>query len=270
MGSGGDGTLLAAVARLEAPFLAELAWAMARGRPRSLAEDVRRALRRLDRPLRVEGTEHVPPRSPFMLVANHYQAPGLWIGWVAAAITAVVAESRDPAARELHWLVTSEWRWFEVGGRWVPNPLTAVLFPRACRVWGLIPTPPRPADVAGRARSLRAILSYLSESRRAGHLPEPVALFPEGRATVALAEARPGSGAFLCRIVRRGVPLLPAGAFQEQDTLVIRFGPPFSLTDAPPGESADHAARRQVMSAIGRLLPPALWGAYAAAIAAAD
>jgi len=63
------------------------------------------------------------------------------------------------------------------------------------------------------------------------------------------------------------------GVWEEDDgTLVIRFGEPFSL-DLPAGlprAERDRAASDQVMTAIGRLLPPAYRGVYADVMACAD
>ncbi|MHB1415606.1 MAG: hypothetical protein ACYC1C_10160 [Chloroflexota bacterium] len=265
-----DPTFLGALGRLGLGFILFAIWALIRGRRRSLADDAQRALARLGRPLRVEGAEHVPAAAPFILVGNHFQAPGLWVGWVALAISDAVAGVREAGGRDLHWLATSEWRWFEVAGRWVPNPLTSLLFPRAYAVWGLVPTPANPADVPGRARALRQMIAYLGKPSAAAPRPsEPIALFPEGEATTGLQEARPGTGAFLERISSRGMALLPVGVYLEGETLVIRFGQPFALA-APADidrDSRDDWARERVMVNIGRLLPCRLWGFYAEAIA---
>ncbi|MGE5618783.1 MAG: hypothetical protein ACM3US_05945 [Sphingomonadaceae bacterium] len=231
------------------------------GRRRSIAEDSLRLVARMIPPPRFEGLRAVPPREPFLLVANHFQAPDLWVGWVAAAISAAVASVREPGSRDLHWLVLSQWRWFELGDIWVPNPLSALLFPRACAVWGLIPTPPRPSDLLGRATALRRVLEYLGYRQPPGAPRAAVGLFPEGRASTALVEAKPGSGAFLHRVSTAGIPLLPAGAYLDERTLVVRFGEPFSLEGAP-AENLDTWARTKVMVSIGRLLPRDLWGAY--------
>lgn len=252
-------------------LLLEILWAVLRGKRRSLAADAARVIALMDAPPRVEGQHLVPARGPFLLVANHFQVPGVWVGWVALAIANAVAGARAPGSHELHWMVLSEWRWFEAWGRWVPNPISSLLFARAGKVWGTIATPSRPSDTAGRARALRQVLTYLGHGRRGGPA-EPVALFPEGTATVGLGEAKPGTGAFLARVSRLGVPMLPVGVCQEDGALVVRFGPPF-FVDTPTADGAegpDSHVRRQVMLAIGRLLPARLWGTYAEAIAAAE
>lgn len=257
-------TILGGLCRLGPGFLFQGLWAFLRGGRRSLAEDARRVVALMEPPPRIDGLDRVPRSEPFVLVANHFQTPDLWIGWVAAAIAHAVALARDPDRWELHWLAISEWRWFEVAGHWIPNPITSVLFPRAAAVWGLVSLPARPSDVAGRARALRRVLAYLRRPTRHGNPnPEPVGIFPEGRATYALEEALPGSGAFLHRISSLGVPLLPLGAFLEGDVLTLRFGEPFQLEGGPAGgETLDDWARRRVMVAIGRLLPERLWGIY--------
>lgn len=279
----GDPLLLKAITVAGPRFAAQAAWSLASGRARSLADDSTRLVKRLSPPPKVYGTEHIPPEEPFMLVANHFQATGLWVGWVAVAITAAVASARVPQARELHWMILAEWRG-EFAGREMANPLTTAIFPRAAQNWGLIALPPREDDVAGRARALRQAIGYL-RGRGSGvriqgtgmakgevgrvkgeggtRCPgEPVAVFPEGMASVGLREAKPGSGAFIHRINSMGVPILPVGIFEEDRTLVVRFGDPFILPSPPAITNLDDWARSRMMAAIGRLLPREMWGEY--------
>lgn len=247
----------------------EVAWALLSARPRSFASDARLVSRLMEPPPRVQGLEHVPNRGPFLLVANHYQRGEWWIGWVVAAITNSVEGVRDPGAREIRWVVLSEWRWFELFGRWIPNPVSALLFPRAARVWGLVTMPARPSDVGGRARAIRQVLAHMGVGGPdLGAHMEPAGFFPEGQASVELREALPGTGVLMQRVSNRGVPLLPVGVYLDDRGLVVRFGAPFLLGDPPGGGrmELDSWARERVMVQIGRLLPPRLWGPYSGAI----
>jgi 1-acyl-sn-glycerol-3-phosphate acyltransferase len=266
----GDPLLVRAMVQVGPRLLAEIAWSVVSGGRRSVARDAQRVVALMDPPPKVSGLDHVPRREPFVLIANHFQAPGLWIGWVAATITASVAAVRDRNVSELHWVVTSEWLQLDPAERRVRDPITPLIFPRAARAWGLVSTPADPSEVAGRARALRKVLACLGRGHSTRSLDgDPVAIFPEGTATVGLCEARPGSGAFLHMVSSMGVPLLPVGVHEENGSLVVSFGEPFSL-EAFPGDKQrdlDGWARKRVMAAIGRLLPRDLWGVYAEAIA---
>ncbi|UCG88480.1 MAG: hypothetical protein JSW71_08040, partial [Gemmatimonadota bacterium] len=61
---------------------------------------------------------------------------------------------------------------------------------------------------------------------------------------------------------------LPVAVWEENNTLVIRFGEPFrlSLPEELTREERDRQACEQVMVAIGRHLPKEYWGAYEPAI----
>jgi 1-acyl-sn-glycerol-3-phosphate acyltransferase len=268
----GDRSLYRILALLGPASVFELARAVALGSPRSLVNDTRRILARLPLETRRYGVENIPREGSFVLVANHFQTPAIWVGLVGAVLSVVVADNRAMGRESIHWLALSEWRWFEVGNRWVPNPVSSLVFPRACRVWGMIPTPARPSDVVGRAAALRRLLAVLgTAAKRNGTASQGavVAVFPEGTASEALVEARPGVGAFLQRLSARGVPLLPAGVYWEEGALVVRFGAPFLLAQAPVREdlSLDDWARRKIMVSIGHQLPSRLWGVYAPDIA---
>lgn len=261
----GDAELLRALIRVGPRLLAEIAFSLLLGRRRSLAADAARVVHMISPPPRVEGHERIPATGPFLMAGNHFQATRLWVGWVVVAITHAIAQARRAGGGELHWIIAAEWG-KEVGGRWVRNPLTSFVFPRAAATWALVSMPLDPSNVRGRARALRQALGYLGRGSGKGHSPEPAGILPEGMATVALGEARPGSGAFMSRVSRLGIPILPVGTHEEEGRLVIRFGEPLFLGRPPANSSLDDWARLEVMTSIGRLLPPKLWGAYASRI----
>ena len=75
----------------------------------------------------------------------------------------------------------------------------------------------------------------------------------------------PGAGLFLLLLTHDKIPILPAGIFEDDNhALTVRFGAPFPLCvpRALPRDERDAAAARQVMVAIGKLLPERMWGAY--------
>lgn len=267
MGSG-DPLLLKGALVIGPRMVAEILWSIARVQRRSLAEDARRVIAKLRPQPKIHAAADVPSAGPFLLVSNHFQAQGLWIGWAAAGIAAAVAGARPNSPHELHWMIMAEWRRVILGVGFV-NPISATLFPRAARMWGLIPVPVDPTDVGGRATALSRTLGYLGKRREGdATLAEPVAMFPEGEASVALREARPGSGAFISRVSSMGVPIVPVGIYEQGDVLLIRFGGPISVVPSPESAVAvDDWARTEVMVSIGRLLPSNLWGFYAGEIA---
>ena len=242
-------------------YILRFVLAMLLGRKRDLGADVKATLRRLRPPPRVLGGENVPPDGPFVLVANHYERPGMKVWWGGMTITAAIYDRRA-RDRTLHWLMTSEWYNFRLGGL-VPIPVWFLrwLFRRIANVYSLVIVPRSPERVVGRAAAMRSILELVE--KRAG----PIGLFPEGTGREVLIEAMPGTGSFLHSLSRRGIPVLPAGVFEEEATLTVRFGPPFFVE--LPGvekEERDRLAREQVMAHIGRLLPRQMGGPYARAV----
>ncbi|MEW6402113.1 MAG: hypothetical protein AB1649_09950, partial [Chloroflexota bacterium] len=124
------------------------------------------------------------------------------------------------------------------------------------------PMPPRPQDVDARARSVRAVLSYVEQTEN------PVlCLAPEGADVPGGKISMPpaGAGRFMLLLSRAGLPITPAGGWQDEDgALCIHFGPPFHLS-APPGLQADEKdcyAAREVMTRLALLLPPQLRGDF--------
>jgi len=147
-------------------------------------------------------------------------------------------------------------------------------------VYGFVTTPPVYdgwAQPREGAISVRRFLALAQQARARG---EVLAIAPEGGGDAArpgcLVAPPPGAGRFLLLLARQSgassdtsLPFLPVGVAEHGGRLVATFGQPFSLLLPPalPKAQADAWASRQVMLAIGRLLPVELWGEYAGDIA---
>src|SRR5947209_8732914 len=58
---------------------------------RSMLVDCAYLVSRLEPAPVIEGADLVPASGPLVIAANHYQRPGLWIGWAGAVVTLAVA-----------------------------------------------------------------------------------------------------------------------------------------------------------------------------------
>jgi len=229
---------------------------IARGKPRSLAVDALLAITNMPAPPLIRDAGHVPETGNFVVVANHYERPGLWMAWPALVACHAV---RERAGRDVHWIAIEEWESFSIWGIRIPPNLIRAVFERAFHTYGILAMPSARAPAAARASSMRSAVHEV----RAGKI---VGLMPEGDvgATPELLEAREGVGTFLLLLATTGVPMLPVGLYEENSRLVAQFGPPFSLD--VPSEVAknerDRWVRDRVMCAVRDLLPRPLWGVY--------
>jgi 1-acyl-sn-glycerol-3-phosphate acyltransferase len=234
----------------------QAAYYISRGRPRSLAVDGMHAFRHVPAPPILRGADNVPEQGPFVLVANHYERPGLWMAWPAVYLSNVVWQR---TGSELHWMAIEEWESFSMGGVRVPPWMTRVVFQRAYGTYGIIAMPSANAPAAARAGAMRSAVQTIKAGGVIGLMPEAtVGPTPE------LLEAREGVGAFLLLLANAGARVLPVGLFEESARLVAQCGEPFALSvprDVPK-QDRDHWVRTRVMCAIRELLPGALWGAY--------
>jgi len=231
------------------------------GRPRSFARDSRVTLDGNPPPPCVQGLDHLPAEGPFILVMNHYERDGLPIHFCAMAVSLAVADRRSPSP-EIRWVITSEWYGRHIGPLPIPVWFIRWVFRRVSLLYGLIIMPRAAGHTVGRAAAIRR----LAQDVRAG---ESVALVPEALGKGTLIEAMPGSGLALLALSRGRLPILPVGLWEDDATLMVRFGKPFTLTlkaGATSREEQDRQARERVMVAIGRLLPERYWGFYAPAI----
>ena len=228
-------------------------------RRRSLLKDSQTVMAANPYRRQVRGLENVPSEGPFVLVTNHYARPGLQVYHCGMFITTVIAERR-PLSPDIRWIITSEWYGYRFGPIPVPVWLIRWVFRRVGKVYGPVIMPRRASLAVGRAAVLRRIARIAQR--------EPIGLMPEAGGSGILREALEGSGLFLQALSERGLPLVPAGVWEEDDTLIVRFGEPFALSVAKEGsrQERDRQARDQVMVAVGRLLPLTHWGRYREAI----
>lgn len=228
-----------------------------RGEPRSLAADARAMVARMQPLPRVTGVRNIPASASFVLVANHFEGPGLWIGWSAALLTHAVARARPSAdSAPLHWLVEADMDRARVAGWKKLVPGTAWAFGRVARVWGLVAIPRPESPPAHRVAAVRRLVQLASPPQGAG---APVGFFPEGEGAGldGLRRAPDAAGSLLALLGKRGVPTVPAAVWLEDGRLTARIGEPWLV------QQRGAAGATEAMVRIGRMLPPHLHGDYA-------
>lgn len=166
----------------------------------------------------VLGLENLPERPRFVLVANHYQRPGLWIAHAASVLTQAVRRRYGVIDPPVRWVVTANWPPVQIGNWRVASP-GDVLLGRVAKALCCYPVAFAGANPELTARTLRRLL------REARTLACPIGLFPEGVAGVAgkLSEPLPGVDRLLRQLAKGGWPVVPVG-IGEEGGFVMRFG----------------------------------------------
>jgi hypothetical protein len=227
------------------------------GRPRSLAQDASIVLHHMPVPPLVRGADRIPEDGAFVVAANHYERPGLWMAWPAIAVSHVI---QARTGQETHWIAIQEWEAFSLWGVNIPRRLIRAVFERAFATYGIIAMPPPDSPAASRAHAMRVAAGGAKRG-------EILGLMPEGTvgSTPALLPAREGAGMFLLLLAAGSTRILPIGLYEERERLVVDVGEPFALR-APKEvakDARDRWARERVMHAIRERLPEPLWGVYA-------
>jgi hypothetical protein len=194
---------------------------------------------------RASGWQHLPSSARFVLAANHYQRPGLWIMHAASVLTQAIRQHYGPGDPPIRWMVTANWPPLKLGPLRLRSP-GDILLPRVADALACYPVSFIGADPAYTARSLRRIL------RDAPQLNRPIGIFPEGVAGSAgrLVEAIPGVARLFAHLAKRGLPVQPVGISEGQGRLVVRFGPTISCAELIVAKDAASLA----MQRIGQLI----------------
>lgn len=183
------------------------------GRRRDFLVDCRAMEAKLGEHGRVEGAENIPQTGALLIVANHLQGPGLWIGWPVALATAAIERARGDFS---HWLVSIDYDRSKVGGAKRLIPLVEWSFARVAHAWSMIPVDPKHPGSA-----VRRILTHVREGEVCG-------LFPEGSVqglTDGLQPPQDAAMRLMDRAAAAGAILVPVGLAVSSGVLTCRFLP---------------------------------------------
>lgn len=231
----------------------------------SLSRDSALMLRGAFPPPQTHHTENIPIDSPFFLVFNHYDRPGLAAWWCLAPLAVTINAHRTHEPREVHFMMAREWHFASGIDHWIKQPLTRWFFGQFAKTYDCIGLPPALDLPEYRGQGTSAIRHALALMH--ADPPEIVGVSPEGNTGENLGLCQPphGAGSMLMLLTHDTIPFLPVGIFEDTDKAInINFGAPFqiSVSNQLPKTQRDCQAARQVMIEIGKLLPERMWGIY--------
>lgn len=173
------------------------------------------SLRVLEPAPEVSGLRLLPESPRFVLAANHYQRPGLWILHPCSVITVALQRHYGLDDPPVRWVVTANWPAWKLGPVSIPSPGDWLL-PRVAHALHCYPVSFAGTNPGLTARSYRALLRDLDR---------PLGLFPEGVAGTAFQEAEPLAGVerLMGLLAKRGWPVVPCRIGEKEDRLQVRF-----------------------------------------------
>ena len=107
----------------------------------------------------------------WLVTVNHYSRPGFRAWWIPISIASLFS-------CEMHWVITSTLTFPDFLRSHTVTPLSDWFLPRLACTYGfgsMPPMPPRPQDVAARARAVREVLRFARSTP-----PPVIGLAPEG------------------------------------------------------------------------------------------
>ncbi len=226
------------------------------GSKRSFASDAVAMVAKLRPPLHVEGRIPDLSGSAWVVIVNHYYRPGFRAWWIPLSISSVIPS-------EIHWTMTSTWRFENRSYLGWLQPLLRKLFHRIAAVYGFTNMPPMPPSIEEtqqRAHAVRQVLRHVIT-----HPEAILGMAPEGRDAPdgGLIVPPSGVGRFVCHLAKHGMRMLPMGVFEAGGRLCLQVGSPMKLPllDGTP-EERDREMSDLLMEAIAECLPAHLRGAY--------
>jgi len=224
------------------------------GRRRELWRDGRELLRAM--PPTVEGREHLPEGTRYVVVMNHYERPGLDVWWAALAVNSTLG------APDLRWIITNRFYRYRLFGRIpVPARLVAAVLGLVAHTHDCVSIERRPEGIAKRAVALRRMRRLLDAEH-----PQPLGSTPEAEfgGGVALRDPYPSSGKALAWLSRGEVPIVAIGVGDDGERIVLRIGAPFVLEwpGARQARERRDALAARVMREIATVLPEAQRGGW--------
>ena len=193
----------------------------------------------------ITGWENLPPSSRFVLTANHYQRPGLWIMHAASLLTQAIRRHYGPGDPPVRWMVTANWPRLKLGPLSLRSP-GDILLPPVADALACYPVSFAGTNPSYTAHSLRRIL------RETPHLNRPLGVFPEGIAGVAgkLTSPIPGVDRLLAHLAKHGLPVQPAGISEACGRLIVRFGPTIECGELLKASDAGKLAMQHIAQLI--------------------